>query len=1031
MGIYSIYKSLSVPRKCVAIAAAVFLLYTILGFFIAPTIVRSNLVSILTETFGRQVVVEQVRINPFALSLTVGDLEMSEPNGERFFHFDELYVNFQVSSLFHGAFTFAQIRMVAPDGKVQVLPNGQFNFSDIIATLGTSVSSTEQSGVLPPVLISQLHVERGRLAFSDLSHQTPFEVVVSPIQLSVESFSTKEESVGYYRLSAQTNQGEGVMCTGDVSVNPLSTQGTFNLSELKTTTAWKYIQDQVGFVMSDGLVDMDGGYRMGLSGDTLEVKLIEGTMQLGGMVLVEKGNGDELLSLSSLSVKGIDIELAKMEAEVDEVHVKGLRVRDRLEKDGMHSQKLFIPDSGSDGGAGFFTSSNSDAEKGPGWHFAVHEVNVEASRIFMENHTLPEIQEVNLDPVTVNLKNLSNEKGSKMKLSLELGLNKTGALHLTGEAGIDPVFAVIHATATKVPLISFQPTLNAFTKVNIVSGTADLDGTVNYMSLGNEGPVVRYEGRAKIEDLSISDQTFSEDLVKWESLSLNGMVCNLMPYGLKISDVVASKPYAKVIIGQDGTINLSTVLAMSEGKGGEEKLFLSKVLPAEVDQKRDGDLIVAEETSTFDLTSFPIKVDEVRFEDGSADFADFSLKPNFATYIHGLNGTVKGVTSEPGTKADVILTGEVDEHAPVNIAGKINLLSAKKYTDLSVDFKNMELTTVTPYSTKFAGYPIEKGKISLDLHYKLTKNVLVGENVILVDQLTLGDRIESEDAIKLPIKLAIALLKDRHGRIDIDMPVRGDLNDPKFNYGRVVVKAFVNLVTKIVTSPFSFLARQAGGGDEDLGSVEFEYGRSALSDGELGKLGKLAKAVYERPLLMLEIKASADTLNDRKALAERELHKRMFPEGGKNVLIGQDNSHTQELSISDEEYGRLIIEMYKSNFGHHPEKLFGSDGVEIMKNESGDQNAQPGIVDKVELPNDKAKMVEFGVIIAVAKRHLINKILIDDATLRTLAQERAKQIKNHLIEKGVPDEQIFILDVEINESKNDESIHTALSLSAR
>ncbi|MDR4503374.1 MAG: DUF748 domain-containing protein [Candidatus Scalindua sp.] len=1024
MGIGEFYHKLPAAMKYVTIAAAIFLLYTITGLLIAPSIVRSKLISGLTETFGRNVVIEQVRINPFALSLTVGDFEMSELNGERFFHFDELYVNFQFSSLFRRAFTFAQIRLVRPDGKVQILPDGKFNFSDLIASLGTSGSLTEKNSALPPVIISRLQIERGRLEYSDLSHPTPFEVKLSPVKILLESFSTRENSAGRYLVRAKTSKGGELYCEGDISVNPLGSHGKLTLSKVQTSTLWEYIQDQVGFIVSDGYLDMDAGYSVGLSGGGIDLKLVDGNMKLGGLELVEKENTGELLSIPSLSVKGIDIDFSQKEAVIGKVYTMDLKFHDRLDKDGiMHSQKLFIPDSVRERDEGDFTRLTSAAGEGKTWRFTVHEVNVEDSRIRMQNHTLPEIQKLNLDPVTVNLKNLSNEKDSKMELSIDLGLNETGTIHLAGEAGMDPVFAVAHAKATRLPLSSFQPTLNAFTKITIVGGTLDLDGSVNYMSLGSEGPLVRYEGDAKIESLRISDQIFSEELLKWESLSLSGISCNVIPYGINISEVVASKPYAKVIIWQDGTINLSTVLAMSDSRKGQEKLFLSRVLPAEDDRKSDGDSLVAEGSSTFDLSPFPINIDEIRIENGSADFTDLTLKPNFVIHMEGLNGIVKGVTSESGTRADVVLKGEVDEHAPVTIAGKINLLSAQKYADLSLIFKNMELTTATPYSAKFAGYPIEKGKISLNLKYKLSENLLIGENVIRVDQLTLGDRIDSKDATKLPVKLAIALLKDRQGRIDLDLPIRGELNDPEFNYGSVILKAFVGLVTKIVTSPFSVLAGLVGGGDEELGSVEFKYGRSELSDREVRKLDKLAKALFERPMLMLEIRASADDKNDRKALGEWELHNRMLSEGGRTIPTGTDYSRTQDISLSDEEYGRLIITMYKRDFGHHPKKLFGDDGGPDFHRENSDKD---------EHPESKAGTVEPGGVVAAAKRHLIDKILIDDTMLRTLARERAKQIKNYLIVKGgVPNEQLFIIDGKINKSVNGDRIHTTLSLSTR
>ncbi|MDR4498828.1 MAG: DUF748 domain-containing protein [Candidatus Scalindua sp.] len=1092
MGIRSFCKSLPLTMKVVIVIAILFLLYTVCGFFIAPTIVKSKLLSSLAKQTGRKVIVKKIKLNPLALSFTMKGFEMNELNGERFFSFEELYVNLQFSSLFRSAFTFAEIRLIAPDGQMKIMPDGKFNFSDLIPAPAVNDTSKEKSSNIPPIFVSQLKIKQGRMAFADLSHPTPFKTTVIPIQVSLENFSTERDAVGQYLFTAKTREGEGVSCEGDISVNPLGAHGKLTLSGVKTNTLWKYIQDQVGFVISDGLLDMVAGYSIDMSGEPIYLKLVDGTMQLEGLELVEKKNMNPVLSIPSLSVTCIDIDLSNREAVVGAVYLKKIRFQDSLDKDGiMYSQKLFFPEVSSEKGGQSFSSTNKTVSEEQKWSFTLNEMKMEDSRIVIENHTLTEIQQVKLQSVNVNLKGVSNKKDSKMEVTLDLGLNDTGSVKMGGQVGINPIFAVINTQAAQLPLHSFQPTLNSFTEIDVVEGTANLDGRVTYMSPGSEGPVIRYEGAASIDGLRITDRAYSEDLLRWESLSLNGIVFDVMPYRCNISEILISKPYAKVIIWQDGTLNLSRVMSMPDREVSEGKLLLSQVLPERDEKGEENDQAMAADSSGRDHRDFPITVKEIRFEDCSADFADLSLKKNFATAIHGLNGSVKGLTSEPGTRANVLLNGNVDDHAPVNIEGTINLLSDDKYTDMSLSFKNMELTTVTPYSAKFAGYPIKKGKMSLDLKYHLSENILVGENAILIDQLTLGDRIESEDATKLPVKLAIALLKDRHGRIDIDLPVRGDLNDPEFDYGRVLIKALVNMVTKIVTSPFSALSRLAGGGDEDLGSIEFEFGSSKLSDVEIGKLGKLAKAIYERPWLLLEIKAFADGEKDRMALAGEELNKRLKQGGGKIEQVGQAPTPAGDITFSDEEYGRLIIKAYEKDFGHHPGKLFGIDGVRISKYKDSVPDAQqkaPAETEKlkrdgshdIDLPvrgdlngpefnHDRVviktlvnmvtkivtspfsalyrltgggdedlgsiedpKSIEQEVVVTAAKKCLIENIVIDNVRLRMLARERAKQIKGFLIEKGgIPNRQIFVLDSEIKESSNADRILTNLSLSAR
>jgi len=187
------------------------------------------------------------------------------------------------------------------------------------------------------------------------------------------------------------------------------------------------------------------------------------------------------------------------------------------------------------------------------------------------------------------------------------------------------------------------------------------------------------------------------------------------------------------------------------------------------------------------------------------DFADLSVKPNFATGIQKLEGSITGLSSQPKSRAHIDLHGSVDQFAPVSIVGDVNVLGAALYTDLTMSFHNIELSTFNPYSGKFAGYNISKGKLSTDLHYLVDGRKLDAQHHIVVDQLEFGDKTESKDAVSLPIKLAVALMKDRNGVIDLNLPVNGSLDDPQFKLGPIIWKVFVNILEKAVTAPFALL----------------------------------------------------------------------------------------------------------------------------------------------------------------------------------------------------------------------------------
>jgi len=262
-----------------------------------------------------------------------------------------------------------------------------------------------------------------------------------------------------------------------------------------------------------------------------------------------------------------------------------------------------------------------------------------------------------------------------------------------------------------------------------------------------------------------------------------------------------------------------------------------------------------------------IAIRRVTIDDGEVNFADLSIQPNFAAGIQALAGTVQGLSSDPESRASVKLTGEVNQFSPVAIDGEINLFSAALFTDLNLSFRNMELTTFNPYSGRFAGYSIAKGKLTTDLHYQVQDRKLEAEHHVVIDQLEFGAKTASKDAVTLPIKLAVALLKDRNGVIDISLPVTGTLDDPHFRLAPIIWKVLVNLLLKAVTAPFALLGSLFGGGP-DLQFIDFVPGVADLDSAAQTKIKAVGKALTERPQLKLELPIAAVPGLDREAIIE-------------------------------------------------------------------------------------------------------------------------------------------------------------------
>lgn len=476
--------------------------------------------------------------------------------------------------------------------------------------------------------------------------------------------------------------------------------------------------------------------------------------------------------------------------------------------------------------------------------------------------------------------------------------------------------------------------------------------------------MLRYVGQVGINKLHVADRVSGKEFLGWTALGLRKMAVEVSPTKVKIGEIALRDPAVQLITGKDGVLNLSQLMRKPEAAA-------TPTTPA----------AVRESSPKNAPPPTPIEIDVVRLSKLSATFVDESIDPVVATGITDLSGTIKGLSSRQVAKADVALSGKVDEVAPLKIQGQINPLSEDTFTHLTFVFQGVDLTAVSPYAGKFVGYPITKGKLSLDLMYQISKKQLVGENKLLVDQLTFGEKTDSPDATSLPVRLAVGLLKDRRGRIDIDMPVRGDLTEPDFRYGRVVLNALVNLVTKVATSPFSALGGLVGGGGEDLQFVEFVPGSEELSEVERKKIDSVAKALQERPGLRVDVAGTADPARDRDALAMQKISadvQRRFTQGGtKNV---------QSVPSPSREF-ELLSDLYAEKLGKQP-----------MKSES--------------LPGGKS--VERVLSADELRQQLVPAMAVEESELRILAQGRAKAIREHLIEQGgLSEDRVFLLDVDV------------------
>jgi hypothetical protein len=343
----------------------------------------------------------------------------------------------------------------------------------------------------------------------------------------------------------------------------------------------------------------------------------------------------------------------------------------------------------------------------------------------------------------------------------------------------------------------------------------------------------------------------------------------MAPDALRIRRITAQGAYGRVVVGPKGRLNVADVLRPAGSPPPVPKADsgdAADTKPAKVARKKGKPTAaVAAAPAPAKAPAMPMKIDRIDIEDSTADFTDHSVEPNFSTAIYNLKGSVVGLSSDPASRASITLDGTVDRYAPVSIKGQLNLLSAALYTDIGLDFSNIELPTFNPYSGKFAGYNIAQGKLSTQIHYHVENRKLEATHHIVIDQLEFGAATASKQAVPLPVKLAASLLKDRHGVIDLELPVSGSLDDPKFRIGPIIWKVFVNLIEKAATAPFALLGSMFGGGPQ-LSYIDFPAGAATLTSAQQQQLSQLSKALVDRPQLKLNIPLHTQADDDDSAL---------------------------------------------------------------------------------------------------------------------------------------------------------------------
>jgi hypothetical protein len=874
---------------------------------------------------------------------------------------DLLHLEVPVSGIdvFGRKFAFGAIAVRSPEVFVRRDPTGRLNW---LAVLPAPHSNSVPEEPAEPIALSvpEVKISDGQVHVIDLVPQKGFRTDLSGIEAALRGFALPQTAPAQAELAFGTRSGESVKYAGSLTLSPLASEGTVEASRIRLVDYEPYYQDFIRYRLEQGVADLTTRYAFTATDRGADIKLSELNLDLASLRMRKPGEKEDFLRVKTAQLKNAGVDVGRLVLGVGQFTTRDGFLNIIREPDGAINATRILPAP---------KEASTAGREGTPWLITLNRADVQKWKIAFTDLALPEPVKIVADEVVLKASGLSNQKNRKGQIALAAKLNQTGTLAAQGSLAINPVGAEIKVDLKDFGLVPLQPYFAD--KVNILLTSADLSvAGVTSLALPPQGaPAFAFDGEMTLTNFASVDKAKSEAFLDWTTLFVGGIAYRHEPIELAIEEVALSDFYSRIIIYPEGRLNLQEIVARPEQEAAPDEQVPSASsetadrppAPAERIESATPAAATAPAPGAPTAAPPPIRIAKVTLQDGDVNFTDLFIKPNYSADLTDIGGSVTGLSSQLDTAADVDLRGRFARTAPVEIKGKVNPLLEDLFLDLKANVRDIELGPFTPYSGKYVGYAIEKGKMRFDVEYKIENRKLAAKNQIVVDQLTFGGKVESPQATKLPVLLAVALLKDRNGVIDVNLPISGSLDDPKFSIGGLIVQVIVNLITKAITAPFALIGNLVGGGGAELSYVEFEPGRAVLTVQAQDKLATLQKGMIERPGIRLDITPRVDPQSDREGLRRLRYEQQVKAQKLKDLVKqGAAVKSVEEVKIEQQEYEKYLTRAYKEAKFPKPRNVIGlpkSLPVEEMEKLML-TNTQVSDDDLVKLANERGQTVK-------------------------------------------------------------------------
>lgn len=1012
----------------------IYIVYALLLGLLAPAVIESQAPKALSELLGRPVQVGEVRINPFLLRVEINQFSIEEAQSNQvFFGFNQLKTELNFwQSVWNTTPTLDYFNVLNPRIYISRVKSDahklRFNFSDIpeyITSQQSTVPSSESSqdssrddSKILPFRAKTIHVSRGELVLNDdktdvrLAYQG-IEVQIDNLDtramtMSLDSSTNKEgtqlnPAANLYNVSLNGSDKSQISLDGQFQIKPLEVRGKFAVDTLQLAPLWPLSEGVIKAVLERGNLSLASHYHVKQQGDALLLNTEQGRLVLSKLRTAYQST--QRVKFDELALQDISISTQEQRVKLDSIRLDGLWVMAELHENGVDLQHLFTPNDLKESLEDGPSEQSSKQDPAPPWLLEVGGVEVVNTELNLKDELISKGVYWRLYPLDISSGKIDSTLRQPIDYSAQLGISSArgtipakvnGSYSVAGSVDVYNKQIESHMELSELELSQFQPYLSPYLNIELRQGRLSSKGDLVAASKGN----ATFNGELALDGLLIRDTILKEPLLKWTSMTIDNIRFDQQGRTLALKNIRLQEPYAKVVVAKDLTTNVATIVKASSAE--QQALEQKRELTEQVD---DGDNKINSDDNAYALT-----VDKVMFENGSAFFADYSMTPNFASGIELINGTISNLSPDPDSRAKVDIQGKIDRYAPVELKGELNPLSVPPYLDLDFSLDSAELTSVNPYSGTYAGYYIDKGQLSLKVNYRLEENHLEGTNHVVVDQLTLGKKVESEQATSLPVTLAVGLLKDNNGVIDLGFDVAGDVDSPEFSFGAAIVKVLSNIITKAVTAPFSLLADLMGS-DEELDYVLFSAGTEQLDDDGEKRLSILAKALETRPSLVVSVEGSVLAVEDSYAMAEIQLKQKLLQTSGMKSL-------PEELSASRVPQHGALPQALESLY-----KIEVSPSLEQEKNQ-----AKQKVMAQTQSDTPDPQQIATAYYISLYNQ-LISAQEVTEDDLGALAHNRAKSVKNYLVQQKLAPSRVYILDSK-TELKTEQR-HALLTIDAK